>query len=76
MDLARSPAYGGDRLHTLVQFGAGDYTAQSDVRMTYWDGSATSPINGKQGAYLPLDGGRRHAVGTFASQPLALPGRS
>jgi hypothetical protein len=69
------PAWGGDRLHTLVQFGAGDYTGQSDVRMTYWSTADTSPSNGKQGTYLPLDGGRRHGIGTFASQPLALPGR-
>ena len=69
------PAFGGDRRHTLVRFGAGDYTGQDDVRMTYWSATATSPANGKRGAFLPLDGGRRHAVGTFARTPLTLPGR-
>jgi hypothetical protein len=69
------PAYGGDRLHSLVQFGGGDYTAQSDVRMTYWSTTTTSPSTGNQGSYLPLDGGRRHGVGTFSSRPLAIPGR-
>jgi hypothetical protein len=70
------PWYGGDRLHTLAQFGAGDYTAQSDVRMTYWSASQPSPSNGRNGTYLPLDGGRRHGVGTFARTPLVLPGRA
>jgi hypothetical protein len=70
------PRYGGDRLHTLVQFGAGDYTGQSDVRMTYWDGSVTSPSNGRKGTYRPLDAGRRHGVGTFPRTPLVLPGRA
>ena len=70
------PAYGGDRLHALVQFGGGDYTAQSDVRITYWSTARTSPSNGKQGTYVPLDGGRRHKVGSFASKPLVIPGRS
>jgi hypothetical protein len=69
------PVYGGDRLHLLVQFGAGDYTAQSDVRMTYWSTTTTSPSTGNKGSYLPLDGGLRHGVGTFPSQPLVLPGR-
>jgi hypothetical protein len=70
------PAYGGDRLHTRVQFGGGDYTAQSDVRMTYWAPSATSPANGKRGAYLPLSGGRRYTPGQFSTQALSIPGRS
>jgi hypothetical protein len=70
------PSYGGDRLHALVEFGGGDYTAQSDVRMTYWSTSTSSPSNGKQGTYLPLDGSRRHGIGTFARRPLTLPGRT
>ena len=70
------PAWGGDPFHSLVQFGPGDYTGQSDVRVSYWDPSATSPINGEQGAYLPLDGGKRHPVGSFTQQPLSIPGRS
>jgi hypothetical protein len=70
------PSWGGDRLHTLAEFGGGDYTAQSDVRMTYWSTTGPSPSNGKKGTYLPLDGGRRHRVGSFANQPLLIPGRS
>ncbi|MEO6203874.1 MAG: hypothetical protein ABIO67_00590 [Mycobacteriales bacterium] len=69
------PAYGGDRSHTLVKFGAGDYTGQSDVRTTYWDANATSPENGKRGAYKPLDGGRRFGLGALPSTRYALPGR-
>jgi hypothetical protein len=69
------PSFGGDRLHTKVQYGAGDYTGQADVRMTYWSTTATSPTNGKRGAFLPLDNGRRHAVGTFVRTPLVLPAR-
>jgi hypothetical protein len=70
------PAYGGDPLHSLVKFGAGDYTGVSDVRVTYWDANATSPVNGKQGAYAPLDGGRRFGVGQFPRTALSIPGRS
>lgn len=70
------PPYGGDALHSLVKFGAGDYTAVSDVRVTYWNPSATSPVNGKQGAYAALDGGRRFGVGQLPRAPLTIPGRS
>lgn len=70
------PPYGGDRLHSLVQYGAGDYTGQSDARVTYWDPDATSPVNGKKGSYRPLEGGRRFTVGAFPHTPLTIPGRS
>ena len=70
------PAWGGDKLHTLVQYGPGDYTGQSDVRETYWSTTATSPVNGKAGAYLPLQSGTRFRAGTFPRALLAIPGRS
>ncbi|MCW2544255.1 MAG: hypothetical protein JWM40_1807 [Frankiales bacterium] len=70
-----APSFGGDPLHTKVSFGAGDYTGQADVRMTFWSTTATSKSNGKRGAFQPLDGGRRHAVGTFVRAPLTIPGR-
>lgn len=67
------PAYGGDRFHSRIDFGPGDYTGQSDARVTYWDPDATSPINGERGAYVPLDGGRRYGVGQFPTSALQVP---
>ena len=59
----------------LTAFGSGDYTAISDVRQVYWDPSATSSVNGKQGAYVALAEGRRYQAGQLPSGPLTLPGR-
>jgi hypothetical protein len=67
------PTFGGDRFHSRVDFGPGDYTGQSDARVTAWDPDAISPVNGKRGAYVPLDGGRRYAVGQFPTSPLKVP---
>ena len=47
----------------LIKYGANDYNAISDYREVYWEATATSQIDGKQGAYVPMDGGKRYAVG-------------
>ncbi len=47
----------------LIKFGPGDYNAISDFREVYWDASATSKIDGKKGAYVDVNGGRRYEPG-------------
>lgn len=47
----------------LIKFGPGDYNAISDYREVYWDAAARSEIDGKSGAYVPIDGGRRYDLG-------------
>lgn len=47
----------------LIKFGPNDYNAISDFREVYWDASATSAIDGKKGAYIDLNGGRRYEPG-------------
>ncbi len=59
----------------LTKFGSQDYTAISDVRQVYWDPNAVSPVNGKRGAYIALDKGRRYEAGELPSSELTLPGR-
>jgi hypothetical protein len=67
---------GHNPLKTYVDFGAGDYTAISDARQVWWDPNAPSKIDGKAGAYVDMDGGRRYAIGEWPSGEPVLPGRS
>jgi hypothetical protein len=50
------------------QANSGDHTAFSDARFVYWDATATSPVNGKQGTYVALFGGKRFTLGAWPSQ--------
>lgn len=78
--LLSMPGFGGwdqtrnPRL-TFTKFGPQDYSALSDVRQVYWDPNATSAVNGKRGAYVPLDRGRRYRAGQLPSSAMSLPGR-
>ena len=57
-------------LAILIKYGPGDYTAIEDSRHTYWDPNATSKIDGKPGAYVALEGGRRFEIGKWpAGEP-------
>jgi hypothetical protein len=47
------------------RFGPGDYTAWEDVRQVYWDPAATSDLNGKKGAYVGVEGGKRYAIASW-----------
>jgi hypothetical protein len=58
---------------TWIHFGQGDYTASSDAKEAYWDANATSPIDGKQGAYIALNNGRRYRIGEWLSGEPVLP---
>jgi hypothetical protein len=69
------PSWGGTRYHSLIKFGAGDFTAVSDTRMVYWDPNKRSPINGKTGSYVALHGGARYTIGQFPKSTFHIPGR-
>ena len=57
---------GGDPVHATIFFGRPtDYTGIKDAREVYWCATATSGIDGKQGAYLPVNGGKRNQVGAW-----------
>jgi hypothetical protein len=60
-------ATGGNPHVYLIKFGKNDYTAISDFREVYWDAGARSDIDGKNGAYIPMNGGRRYAGGQLDS---------
>jgi hypothetical protein len=49
----------------LLAYGPGDYTGIDDSRHAYWDPSARSKIDGKAGAYVALEGGRRFENGRW-----------
>ena len=53
----------GDPRVSLIKFGPGDYNAISDFREVYWDATATSAGDGKKGAYVDMNGGRRYEPG-------------
>ncbi len=64
---------GKDPHIVYTHFGKGDYTATSDAKEAYWDANATSPIDGKAGAYVSLNGGRRYRLGEWPSGEPVLP---
>jgi hypothetical protein len=68
------PSGGWDRTKNpqsiLLKYGPRDYTAIEDSRHTYWDPSARSKIDGKAGAYVAFEGGRRFEIGAWpAGEP-------
>jgi hypothetical protein len=69
------PSWGGTRYHSLIKYGPGDYTGVSDARLVYWDPTRRSPVNGKAGTYVALNGGKRYTLGQFPSQTFTIPGR-
>ena len=69
--LFRAPPRGGwkeskgDPSKPLLKFGNGpdDYTGLEDIREVFWSSTARSTIDGKPGAYVPVDGGHRYTFG-------------
>jgi hypothetical protein len=59
----------------LVQFGPDDYTALSDAREVYWSNSAVSTVDGRPGAYVAFNNGRRYRLGEWPAGEPSLPGR-
>jgi hypothetical protein len=50
-----------------IKYGKGDYTGISDIREVWYDPSKTSSTNGRPGAYVAMNGGRRYQVNNIAS---------
>jgi hypothetical protein len=46
-----------------IKFGRGDYTGVSDIREVFYDPNKVSQTNGRRGAYVALNGGRRYQPG-------------
>jgi hypothetical protein len=57
-----------------LDWGRGDYTGISDIREVYYNPNKASDYNGKNGAYVPLNGGRRYQLGDLPSGEPNLPG--
>lgn len=51
----------------FIKFGPNDYNAISDFREVYWSPTKQSQIDGKSGAYVSLNGGRRYVAGELDS---------
>ena len=69
-----APAYQyGQWTYNLGQTGTpggGVHTAADDARFVYWDGTKTSPLNGVQGTFVAVLGGKRYSLGQW---PTTLP---
>ena len=62
------PPEGGDHIHALIAFGhPNDYTGIKDARQVWYCSSKPSPINGNNGTYVSLEGGKRRQLGEFQS---------
>lgn len=59
---------GGRADIVMLRFGRNDYTGIADAREVYWDSSARSTLDGRPGAYVALDRGRRFTHGELTSQ--------
>jgi hypothetical protein len=52
----------------------GDYTGLHDEREVFWCANQPSPINGHNGTYSPVDGGRRFQLGQWpGTNPAVFP---
>ena len=69
--LSLPPSGLGNPLSALVKFGPNDYTALSDVKEVYWDPNATTPTDGSQGAFIPLNDAKRYQLGELPANGLA-----
>ena len=55
----------------LYAFGPNDYTANSNVRLTYWCETCRSPIDGQPGTSVALEDGRRWELGQIPRTDLS-----
>ena len=61
-----------DPYHQYTKYGpnpsaVGAYGAVRDERDVYYDATVTSAVNGKAGAYVPINGGQRFTLGEWPS---------
>jgi hypothetical protein len=66
--LFSAPAAGGTPDNPLIKYGQsiGAYTGLHDARQTFWCATQNSPINGRPGTYVSVDGGRRFQLGQWS----------
>ena len=62
-----------DQYHAETVIRPNKYTAITDQREVYWDANAISPVDGKAGAYVVLNQGRRYAPGGWPGGEPNLP---
>ena len=67
--------------HPYVTYGPdpstyGAYTGIHDAREVWWDPNKISPLNGKAGAYVAINGGERYMRGAFPSSEFSRSGTS
>jgi hypothetical protein len=60
-------------LHDGRSFRPGDYSDVDDIKYAYWDRTARSNLDGRPGAYVPQDGGRRLSAGQQPRTPATRP---
>ena len=71
--LTNIPPFGGSGRAVLGKFGPDDYTALSDEKEVYWDATATTPIDGSQGAYIAVGGDKRYQLGEWGNDLSGIP---
>lgn len=58
----------------LWNFGPGDYSTSADAREVYWNSNAQSIQNGKKGAYIESQPGKRYPIGQWPAGNPLVPG--
>jgi hypothetical protein len=66
--------YGGPET-SYIAFGPNDYTGYEDGKEVYWDANARSRVDGKAGAFVPLNGGKRYRPGQWPGGLNGIPAR-
>lgn len=59
----------------LLSFGPDDYTGYEDAKEVYWDPNATSKVDNKAGAFVPLNGGKRYRLSQWSDSLGGIPVR-
>jgi hypothetical protein len=59
----------------LWNFGPGDYSTSADAREVYWNSNAQSIQNGKRGAYIEAEPGKRYPIGKWPTGDPPVPAR-
>jgi len=60
-------------MHETRVYRQGDYTGVDDAREVYWSSTAISKFDGKAGAWVALNGGKRYQIGQWPATEPELP---
>jgi hypothetical protein len=76
--LLTMPADGGWEGHHRPDWGywklgQNDYTWLSDTREVYWSATSVSPVDGQQGAWIGVNGGKRYQLGQWGNDLAGVP---